>query len=259
MIEDISDILNSWDYDPRKNYRKIAGENGDEIIQVRVDNAAFQGVLQMNLDGRPDGRQPHGCEFVLDYHLGTLERWREAHQEDKGFQLNSQACSELFDESTRIYNRYIFLLQLQDYHRVIRDTERNMDLFRFVNRYAKRKKDRENLEKWWPYILRINGTARSMMAIQEGRNFEKALEIVHSTREKIENLEPLEAEEFSTELERSRKALDDLEQALKSQKPLNEVEKAQKKMEKAVAEERFEDAAILRDQLEYLKKDKELS
>jgi len=252
MTEDISDILRNWEFDPRKSYRKILGVNGREMIQVRVDNAAFQGILQMELDGRPDGRQPHGCEFVLDYHRDTLEHWREAHQGDQGFLLDSAACSELFDESLRIYNRYVFLLQLQNYPRVVRDTERNMDLFRFVNKYAEHEKDRNNLEKWWPYILRINGTARAMLAIQEGRNFEKALGIVRSTRQKIDNLEPMEVEEFVTELERSRKALEDLEQAILSQKPLNEVEKIRKKMEQAVADERFEEAALLRDKLKGL-------
>ena len=252
MPEDISDILKNWDVDPKKTYRKIIGEDGREMIQVRVDNAAFQGILQMDLDGRPDGRQPHGCEFVLDYYREALNRWREAHQGKEGFKLNAQDCSELFDESLRIYNRYVFLLQLQDYQRVVRDTERNMELFRFVNRYAESEEDQNNLEKWWPYILRVNGTARAMLAVQEGRDFEKALGIVQSTREKIENLEPLKAEEFSTESERSRKALNDLEKALKSQKPLNEVEKLQNKIEQAVAEERFEEAAVLRDKLKEL-------
>ena len=114
MSKDISDILRDWDYNPHKSYRKIVGEQGERIIQVRVDNAAFQGILQMQLDGRPDGRQPHGYEFVLDYHLEALKRWREAHQGDKGFQLSSAECAELFDESLRVYNRYVFLLQLQE-------------------------------------------------------------------------------------------------------------------------------------------------
>ncbi|MBN2288523.1 MAG: UvrB/UvrC motif-containing protein [Candidatus Glassbacteria bacterium] len=249
MPEDITDLLNNWDFNPQKSYRKIVGENGCEIVQVRVDNAAFQGILQMQLDGRPDGKRPHGCEFVLDYHREALRRWREARHGDEGFKLNSADCAELFDESLRIYNRYVFLLQLQDYPRVVRDTERNMEVFRFVNRFAEREEDRNNLERWWPYILRINGTARAMHAVRETRDFEEALEIVRETRRKIEDLEPVEAREFETELERSLKSLEDLEQALMSQKPLNAMDKLRRKMELAVAEERYEDAAQLRDRL----------
>ena len=160
MSHDIRHILDNWDYDPSKSYRKIMGDNGREKVQVRVDNAAFQGVLQMELDGRPDGRQPYGYDFVLDYYMQALQRFERAHGTKRGFELDEENCEELFDESLRIYNRYVFLLQLQDYPRVVRDTKRNMELFRFVNTYARREEDRHKLERWWPYIIRINATAR---------------------------------------------------------------------------------------------------
>lgn len=250
MSHDISHILKNWEFDPGKSYRKIVGDDGREKIQVRVDNAAFQGVLQMEMDGRPDGKQPYGYDFALDYYRLSLKRYEKAHGTARGFKLDPASCSELFDESLRIYNRYVFLLQLQDYQRVIRDTERNMELFRFVNRHAAREKDRTNLERWWPYILRINGTARAMLAMQEDQDFEAALKIVEDTNEKIQNLPQLEAEEFHTEKERSMKALVEMEKAIRAHKPLTEMEKLQVELSRAVAEERFEDAARLRDALE---------
>ena len=57
----------------------------------------------------------------------------------KAKQINLSACEELFDEGARVYERYAFLLQLKDYRRVVQDTERNMVLFRFVNRYAEQR------------------------------------------------------------------------------------------------------------------------
>ena len=36
--------------------RKIVGEDGKEKLQVRLD----LGLLQMELNGRPDGERPHG-------------------------------------------------------------------------------------------------------------------------------------------------------------------------------------------------------
>ena len=249
MSQDISHIIAGWDFDPSRTYRKIVGDDGREKIQVRVDNAAFQGILQMELDGRPDGKKPYGLDFALDYHRLALKRFQTAHGNTKGFALDPATCAELFDESTRIYNRYVFLLQLQDYRRVVRDTERNMELFRFINRYAETEQDRINLEKWWPYILRINGTARAIMTIQENHDFDEALRIVKSTRESIRNLKPVEAEEFTSELERSDKALDELENSIRLHKPLSEKEKLEEELELAINEERFEDAARLRDQL----------
>lgn len=248
MSHDISHILQNWEFDPGKTYRKIVGDDGREKIQVRVDNAAFQGILQMELDGRPDGKQPYGYDFAFDYYRLSLKRYERARGTTKGFSLDASACSELFDESLRIYNRYIFLLQLQDYNRVVRDTERNMELFRFVNCYAKRKKDRMDLEKWWPYILRINATARAMLAIQEKQDFENALRIVENTAEKIANLPEVDAEEFQVELERSKKALKEMVKAIRAHKPMTEIEKLQVELTQAVTEERYEDAARIRDE-----------
>ncbi|MBW1696415.1 MAG: UvrB/UvrC motif-containing protein [Deltaproteobacteria bacterium] len=249
MSHDITHILQNWEFDPGKTYRKIVGDDGREKIQVRVDNAAFQGVLQMELDGRPDGKQPYGYDFAFDYYRLSLKRYEKAHGTTKGFSLDPSACSELFDESLRIYNRYVFLLQLQDYPRVVRDTNRNMELFRFVNRYAEREKDRVNLEKWWPYILRINATARAMLAIQEKQDFENALRVVDNAAEKIANLPEISAEEFQVELERSQKALKEMAKAIKAHMPMTEMEKLQAKLNQAVAEERYEDAARIRDEI----------
>ena len=54
MNEDIGQILENWPFDPENSIRKVIDPSGVEKIQVRVDQGAFQGVLQMNLDGRPD-------------------------------------------------------------------------------------------------------------------------------------------------------------------------------------------------------------
>ena len=57
QMEDISRILNNWEFNAEDICaRKIVGQDGREKLQVRVD----LGMLQMNLDGRPDGTRPHG-------------------------------------------------------------------------------------------------------------------------------------------------------------------------------------------------------
>ena len=50
MNEDIGQILENWPFDPENSIRKVIDSSGVEKIQVRVDQGAFQGVLQMNLD-----------------------------------------------------------------------------------------------------------------------------------------------------------------------------------------------------------------
>ena len=255
MNQDITGILNEWSFDPEANVRKIAGEDGVEKIQVRVDQGAFQGILQLNLDGRPDGRRPHGQDFALDHYCGALEEHRHEHgSEDDGFALDDEACKELFDEGARVYERYAFLLQLKDYRRVVRDTERNMSLFRFVNRYAALQEDRDNLEKWWPYVLRINGMAKAMLAVDDD-DYERALEIVHQTRDQIGSWPAVEAEEFFVERERSEEALEELEQELLQKRPLSPIEQLQRSLQEAIDREEFERAAVLRDEINKLQEE----
>lgn len=250
MRQDISDVLRDWDYDPEGNVRTIEGSDGVKKLQVRVDQGAFQGILQLNLDGRPDGQQPHGHDFALDYYRERLQ------EEGSAFSLDRAACRELFDESARIYGRYVFLLQLKDYGRVIRDTERNMTLFRLVNTYAEDEEDRLNLEKWWPYILRINATARCHEAT--GReDYETALAIIGQARDKIEALKGVDAEEFLVERERSREALDELEKEISGQQPLSEEETLERQLQEAIEEDAFEEAARIRDRLNDLRDERD--
>lgn len=252
MPQDLDHILSEWEYDPQANVRRIWGEDGSQKLQVRVDQGAFQGIMQMNLDGRPDGKRPYGFEFALDYYREALEKHLRSHGgQNTGFTLDRTVCQELFDEGSRVYGRYLFLLQLKDYKRVIRDTERNMGLFRFVNAHAETEEDRTNLEKWWPYILRINATARALKVFQD-KEYATALEIAAAARVQIEQLPEVQAEEFFVERERSLQALDELAADLKRNRPLSQEELLQQELQEAVAQEEFERAAALRDQLRQL-------
>ena len=251
MAEDIGQILQKWPYDPENSIRKIIDLDGIERIQVRVDQGAFQGVLQMELDGRPDGKRPYDCRFALDYRKGILQRHIADIETDKGYSLSKKACQELFDESRRLYERYVFLLQIQDYDRVIRDTERNMAMFRFINRYAKHHEDKMNLEKWWPYVLRIHAVARVMIAAQD-EDYDSALEIISDVKEKIDALEEVDAEEFRIEKKRSLQALDELAGELSGKRPLSTSEQLQMELDEAVEQEEFERAAQLRDKIRQL-------
>lgn len=248
MMEDIGPLLKHWPYSQDNTIRKIIDEDGTEKIQVRVDQGAFQGILQMELDGRPDGHKPHRSLFVLDHFQNKRDQYIETNGKEEGFELKESHCRELFDESHQIYERYVFLLQIQDYDRVIQDTERNMDLFRFVNKYAKTEKDRLNLEKWWPYVLRINAIARVMITTQN-QDYESGIAIIRDVLEEIETLEKVDAEEFHMEKERSVQALNELMEELEQKRPLTEAERLKKELLNAIESEDFERAAELRDRI----------
>ena len=70
MSKDITDILEGWEYKPKEiSARKIIGKDGKEKIQLRLD----LGLLQMEIDGRPDGKKPYGYESLLEYYKSLLK------------------------------------------------------------------------------------------------------------------------------------------------------------------------------------------
>jgi len=248
--DDIGPILERWPYGEDANVRKIVGTDGAEKIQIRVVMEGLHGLLQFNCDGRPDGKLPHGRPFALDYYEEQLR----SHPAGPGkFQLTREQAAELFEESSITYQRYVILLQMDDYHRVIRDTMRNMRLFRFLHAHAAHSEDRNQLEKWWPYILRIHHTAHVMLRLRE-KDYDGASSAVLEARRELDGLAPQEDEVFDVEMKRSRKALDELEKAVEGRRPPSELDLLEREKKEAVRQEDYQRAAKLRDRIEELRK-----
>jgi hypothetical protein len=244
---DIRELLREWPYAPEKPIRIIAGDDGREVMQVRTP----LGIEQFELEGRPDGLRPHNKESAFEFYLSRLARHRAAGSETQ-FQLTHGECVELFEEGVLYYFRYLHLFQLEDWPRTVRDTSRNLRLFDFVRQYAQRKEDREHLEQWRPYILRINGVARAMLAVAE-KAHDRALAILRETIHKIEALELVDNQTFRVERERSLEALRETVAQIEKHRPLSEIERLEKELREAVAAQEFERAAQLRDQLRALR------
>jgi tetratricopeptide (TPR) repeat protein len=240
---DIREYLESWEYDPNDNVRIVYGEDGREILQVRIPC----GIQQFELEGRPDGKRPYGEESLLDYFEKQLENYIKAHGTDEGFRISHADFLSLYDEGNLYYYRYILCFQLGEFDRTIRDTERNMRLFRFVEKYVE-EEDRVLLSQYWPYIIRINKTARAMKKISFGLHRE-ALRDIEEAIEWINNLPPVNTDVFDYEKERSLRILSSLAEEIRSSIPVSERERIMKELEDALIKEDYEKAARLRDLL----------
>src|SRR5260370_34051746 len=121
MSLDLNTILKDW---PHENgnvkVRKIAGLDGREKLQLRVD----LGVLQMEMTGRPDGQCQHNCESLLEYHQRRAAR---AAEKGEDYELTPEECAELQQEGIQYYYRYLRLFQINDFAVVVRDTQRNLE------------------------------------------------------------------------------------------------------------------------------------
>src|SRR5579863_1238017 len=124
MSFDITQLLEQWDYQPgQPSVRKFVGKDGLEKIQLRVD----LGLLQMNAEGRPDGKRPLGHASLFEvYQTRLFKHLAENGGSDADFTLKAEDCSKLQVEALQYHHRYICLLQLEDYAGVVRDTERNL-------------------------------------------------------------------------------------------------------------------------------------
>src|SRR5438105_3151675 len=154
MNFDISHLLEQWDYQPGQVVvRRFVGKDGTEKIQLRVD----LGLLQMNAQGRPDGKRPYGQPTLLDYYLGKIRQYAQKHGgSDSGFMLKPEDCSRLQLEALQYHHRYICLLQLEDYAAVVRDTERNLKLFDFVETHSGSEDIAWSLQQFRPQVLMID-------------------------------------------------------------------------------------------------------
>ena len=245
MEQDLSPIFKRWMFDPQKTCaRKIVGIDGREKLQVRFE----LGLLQMEMTGRPDGTSPRGYESALDANLDRLEAHRRKHGSDDGFCLDERACDVLWTEGVQFYQRYICLLHLGDYEGVLRDTTHNLALLDLVRTYAGNDEIKCEFERSRTCVLMIHARSKGEICLQNG-DFEGALEVV---REGIEEIRCFlngsgdpETPESSDEL----RSLEDWVEEIRRRYPEPARESLFEQIETAVAEERYEQAAILRNRL----------
>jgi hypothetical protein len=246
-VLDLRPWLEGWPYDPDQTVRIVRGDDGREILQVRTP----LGLEQYELEGRPDGQRPHGAASALDHHLGRLERAKAA-GEGTSFALGADDCAELFTEGTLYYYRYLHLFQLEEWPRTARDTARNLRLFDFVHRHAERAEDRVYLEKWRPYLIRMNAIAVAMLEVRRGAH-DPALTAVDRAIRRIEALDEPDDETFHYERERSLTALRELAKQIRHVRPKSELERLEHALRRAVETQAFERAAELRDRIRALR------
>jgi len=247
---DLRKFFKEWPYDPEHDARIVRGEDGREILQVRTP----LGLEQYEMDGRPDGERPHGMESALEYYSERLEQAKAAGGEGD-FELKPRECQELFNEGTIFYFRYVRLFQLRDWARTVRDTTRNLRVFDFVHRYARREEDQQYLEKWRPYIVRMRASAAAMLELEKSAH-DEALRVTNEAIEQIERLDDMDEETFKFERDRSLTALRDLAEQIRKNRPLSELERLEKQMRGAIERQEFERAAELRDKIRGLKEAK---
>jgi hypothetical protein len=190
-------------------------------------------------------------ESALEFYQQKLVR-AKAEDRETAFELSAQDCAELFAEGTLYYFRYLRLFQLNRWAETVRDTDRNLRLFDLVRHHAARQEDRDHLERWRPYVQRMNVSASAFHWLEQG-DAPKALQIVRAGRDRIAALEEMDDDTFRFERDRSLAALRELEKQLQQKQPVSPLELLQRRLRSAIERQEFERAAVLRDRIRELR------
>ena len=246
MSQDITSILAGWDFNADVlQVRIVAGNDGKEKIQMRID----LGVLQMEISGRPDGQRPHEFESLLDYYES---RERAAASSGQDFSLDHEVCASLMREGLQYYHRYLSAFHLQRFDLVKRDTDRNLRLFAFVVKHASRQRDKLEFDRYRPYVIMMGTRARALQSLAQS-DFPQALgqidEGIRRIRQFLVEYHQQDREAECSELGFLIRWRREVEQ----ERPTGPVERLEQQLELAVSLENYEEAARLRDQIRQLR------
>lgn len=245
---DLAALTKDWPYTPGQiNVRLITGDDGLPKIQMRVD----LGILQMEVSGRPDGERPEGCESLLERYEKRLDEETAEHGSAEGFALDAEACRLLREEAVQYYHRYLSLLVLEDYEGVVRDTTRNLRLLDLCANHASSEQDAQALEQFRPYLIMMRARAMASQALEEDEP-KAAILAIDEGLEQIAAHFTADGRPDVFDSANEVRLLKGMRDALAPKLPVSERDELRQRLKKAISQENYELAAILRDELKQM-------
>lgn len=256
MSFDILPVIEGWDFHPDDvTVRSVRAEDGRELIQLRLD----LGLMQMEVDGRPDGQKVENFDSWLDLHTHRQAEHDTANPDGAPYLLEPEDCAVLMRECVQYYHRYVSFWAISRYELCARDTERNLRLFAFVRDHARLDRDKLQFDQWRPYVIMMHARAVATPLADLGQ-YEAAISSIDAGIRRIE--------QFLTDYDREDQAerVNELvflkhwrgEIASKLDQPEDQpaeaspLEQARQRLADAIEAERYEEAAQLRDELRRL-------
>lgn len=238
MSKDIDDALSGWDFRPGiVQARLVDARDGRQVLQMRVD----LGILQMELEGRPDGQRPHGFATYLDY---LRHQAAQARASGQRFRMNQEQCQEADREFLQYYHRRICWLTLRLYERAIADAEHTLAFMDFVNRYAPDEEYALAHEQYRGFVHFHRAQAAAGLAL-EHNDPEKAIDELSNGIEEIRRFYQKHGLEDRFVEDPMVRHLRQMQQQIREMHQIGAT--LQEQLAEAVAQEDYERAAQLRD------------
>jgi len=275
MSSDLTSMLAEWPFRPDEPAARIIdGLDGEPRLQLRVE----LGILQLHLDGRPDGEEPYGHGSLLEHYEvlsdegemtgprppgsareagpGSATRGEEegtspGSRQEASIRLDGQACRLLAAEAAQYRRRMAAFELLGEHARVVRDASRNVRLIDFVVDHAQSEEDIAAFERARPDLIRAKAvaTARLMLASGEQR---AAVVVIDDGLEVLAQW--YAARGMGRQLDASPEVatLKSMRDSLAPRLPASQKAELRERLAAAIKAENYELAAILRDELKQI-------
>jgi len=239
-MQDIDAALAGWEFKPGMvQARLVDGNDGRQVVQMRVD----LGLLQLEIEGRPDGQRPHDCPTYHDY---LKQQARSAERAGKTFAMSEEQCEEADREFVQYYHRRLCWLALRQFDRAVADADHTLDFMDFVRDHSPHEEYSQAHEQFRGFVLFHRTQAAAEQAMEED-NAEGAIDALRDGLDKMRAFFiAFEAEEQMEEDEMVQQ-LRKMEERLRKKHKIGQT--LQEQLAEAVAKEQYETAARLRDAL----------
>jgi hypothetical protein len=235
--ENIDRLLRDWPYDPQGiSVRKKKGDDGREVLQMRLD----LGLLQLEIKGRPDGQRPQGAETYYDYLIGrTLTEGDE-------FVMTEDECEEADREFVQYYHRRICWLALREFPQAVADADHTLGMMDFCRDHSPDEQWTLSHEQYRPFVLFHRTQAAALSALGD-KGAEAAVEEITKGLDRMKQVfVDYEAEEEFDEDELVQRLVE-LRESLRQHFRVGRT--LQEQLADAIANEKYELAAEIRDEL----------
>ncbi|MEW6249868.1 MAG: UvrB/UvrC motif-containing protein [Planctomycetota bacterium] len=256
MTLDLDEVISGWDCPPGElRARLVTGRDGGECLQLRID----LGVMQMALTDRPDGARCHGLPTTracIEHELRvggaglTPEHWAELDRELLQTNYRRMAYAAVADGALQEGNE---AQARQCLAGALADIETCLATLRLLTAHSPQAQTAEHSPQTQPYaslqptLLFDRARLSTQLRIVEGR-FEEAIEYAEAGAAQLDELlAGLGCDEEQRAEDGGLRYLRELGRQLRQEYGITETLAEQ--LSEAIANEDFETAARLRDQL----------
>lgn len=219
--------------------RLVYGVDGRLKLQMRVE----LGLLQMEVEGRPDGR-PSRLDALRD----DLRRHRSTHRHDFGFSIDPDCVDDLEREGIQYARRYLAWFCMEEWDRCAADARQHLSILAMLDRYGDRSQPKE---LWFAYATMMRSRAEAASLVKRDK-LVSAMRRISTGRKRLKQHFSQQNRPKAYGDSPEARALDEVYRELRRLLPRSPVRQLQRQLKRAVAAEHYERAAELRDKISSL-------